>query len=728
MRIIIGVLLWGLAWPAAAQEAACERTPLPPAEPEACAPPLPPEGLGLPGEPTAPYSCGEARVFTVDFPLVLPAPELRRPAADDPEALIRGALAELSPFRRFLTSLRMLALRFRGALSGRPLTSKQAAEAIGLITPAADGPDTFPEALSQRLLADIQGRAGAELPGWFCPEGACGEACREALGTLRVDVASLLPERDVNGRRADGHRRFWRIRFTSDRDERDPFFAVQPAAQCALMDLLRPAAQGVAREFGVPPDRLGQIKVGRQACVVRPMSVDPQWPAQAMFLEPPARPLQVDPAVRPVVALIDTGVDPARHPDALEFDVLGLGPDPYDAGPNPHGSAMGDFVRAFVGAGGAELWSYRVMDAGGTGPVGAVARALDEALFNDNRPLVANLSLAWLPEYERTRKLADDCGATEDAAGEAVRYLLAVARELDSRQRPVLVVAAGGNRPLDNETPEAFFVDQAAEYGACTAGWWAAGRSPMLVPAEWTRTWVGAQCGGARPPLVAVGAVDLLGRRSSLAVPDPLTEPPLVAPGEHVTDGRRNVWSGSSVSAAFTSGAVARLWASYADRGVTLSGAETAALLNLAARDLGRATWGNAPVRHLAADRLHQAAACPDLQWALSCLVEGFEPAECWNVCELFGAEPDPALPGGPVEPGTACEAAWDEALAAEDACSLANDWRACVPDGPGQVRPGRALSFDQAGPGESPDRGRSEALGRVGPQPTWPPCGACIA
>ena len=347
------------------------------------------------------------------------------------------------------------------------LPAPYARDAFG--TPLADG-------LAFRLNAQLD-------PAWFCPEGACGQPCRDDLAYVGVQavVRPVLTERPVGGPRADGHLRFWRIRF-----ERGVggWLSVDSHAECDAIGTLRVAAHQTLASHGLDPWAIDEAKVGREACGVSPQGAADWHLQRTGALAPqPLTPASWD---RPHVALLDTGVDPAWHQtlDLTEIDLVGQVPEPSAPGTHGHGSAMAELLRQIAPPNAARLTSYRVMDGAGVGVVAHVARALDEALFADNDPLVANLSLGWLPELERRRRVQSQCTVEEGAVGSVLRYMLHVARAEDRPDRPVLIVSAAGNRPLHTEQPELFRV-QPGDADICTEGWWLSGRAPMLMPAEW---------------------------------------------------------------------------------------------------------------------------------------------------------------------------------------------------------------------------------------------------
>ncbi len=622
----------------------------------------------------APYGCGEARVLFVDVPTWMPAP------SEYPTSGVGGHL-------------------------------------------------------SDRLVAEVGYQIDTD---WFCPEGACGEACRDDLANAGVDaeVDAVLPRRPANGLRGDGHLRFWRLRFVRGGGG---YLALDPWAHCEALDRVRTAVTGLLTDYGVHPADVDEVRVGREACSVKPMATPTDWHAERIGTKAPPAPFGVNWADRPHLALVDTGLEPALEAalDVQARDYVGQVPEPSDPATHHHGAAMADLVRQVAPPAAARVSAFRVMDGGGVGVVGHVARAVDSAVHDDADPLVVNLSLGWLPEYERRRTVyGDACQTREDGVGEALRYVLATAREADDRQRPVLVVSAAGNRPLSGEKPEFHDVQTQAPYDACTTGWWDVGRPAMLMPAEWSRT---VPCTGNDPLTLAVGAVDNRDLPTAVSIPEAETEPALVAPGEHVyaasgaSGGASPMFTGTSVASALTAASAARALARLVERWsadpwlTRIAGKHIPALLYLTGVDVGRQTHGWVPVRRLHAGRLDQLLSCGDLDAVLSCVdwVADFGHqallTDCGGLLELCGIgavaadpdEPDGDTPGGaggaPIcgasTPGTS-----------DEACG---HWLDCV-DNTMEVFFGPAAASGNA------DRAPRSELAGVGPQPTDPMCPDC--
>ncbi|MFN3199414.1 MAG: S8/S53 family peptidase [Bradymonadia bacterium] len=670
LLMITGLLLAGQS--AAQNQCIQSATPQEPA-PGPCDPS--PPSLGIAGEPEAPYSCAEARVLFVDFPLWLPAP------SEVPQNPLLGA---------FQTEL--------------------------------------DDALT-----------GVVDESWFCAADACGDPCRTAIGNgVDVEVTSVLPFRDVNGRRADGHQRFWRIRFVGQGIAQDPYLPILGPAQCNAVAQVRQIVSQLAPDYGLTAAQAAQVKIGREACNVSPMAGVDRWHLDYMSVAP-AQQVPAPPAGDlPQIALIDTGVSNAAIPTV---DVVGRYPDPAAAGVNEHGDAMVGFIRQMVPDTAAEIFSWQVMDAEGVGVTAFTGVAIDEAVYglDPARPLLLNLSLGWLPEYERVRTLrGPGCAIEEDGVGAVVRYMLAVAQEQDTAARPILAVAAAGNRPLNGERAELHKVDENQPLDACTDGWWLGGeltRPPMLFPGEYSRTTVKSDqqqgCVAGEALSFAVGAINARGTPTGVSIPRALAEPRLVAPGAHVFTpqgalaGAPEAYTGTSVSAALTTGALARALAYLgaarsADPLVPrLSGAQLSDLLYLTAYDLNRSTWQGYPVRALnvgAADDLVQ---CGELLSAIGCLAQGQGPdvidrcAEWLEVCDAFPGNPPGYDPEG-AEPAPQCTA--NAPGTSDDACV---DWTDCTNNDDVRFGPAQIV-------GEPPDRLRRDALGAVGPQPRVPLCPDC--
>lgn len=372
---------------------------------------------------------------------------------------------------------------------------------------------------------------------------------RNRLGVRQYTIAAIgqvLPARAVDERQ-DGERRFWQVRL--DRE-------IGPERACRFVDALRTEAEALLP--GTP------IYVGRECGAsgygAAPDPESPDWHLEAMGVPAPL-PVGEEPGD---VALVDTGF---------------LWPPHYQADPafgpamHPHGQAMAELIHHVDPA--IPVRDYRALDSDGHGDLAHVARAIDAAVFDATGPRAINLSLGWPPELERVRAFdAGECSTREDPAGEAVRYALAMARLRDEgrlhvggqprpQNGPTAVIAAAGNRGTvfggdSTFVYEAFYrtTDGAGDQDPCSSP----GADDLFYPAQWARRTTCLIIGGGSwtidgamtTPVAATDARDL---PSSLTPQVPL--PRLMAPGVNVlAAGTR--WTGSSVSAALVSGAVAR--------------------------------------------------------------------------------------------------------------------------------------------------------------------------
>ncbi len=322
------------------------------------------------------------------------------------------------------------------------------------------------------------------------------------------------------------------------------------------------------------------------------------------------------------VAMIDTAIEPlvARKLGVTVRDEDPLVPLDRDADGEvltlfPHATAMALLVRQVAGA--AKLFVYPSFTAKGTAALWAVARSVDNALHDPkiaaNKPLVVNLSLGFRPELVEPSHLGglintdgapgglppgnyfQGCGTWEDGAGEPLYYIMDVARQLDAsrdatgrgprevaRGGSITVVSAAGNfyTPFGDE-PESLIgarhpVGDVPEYYAC--GLPAEFDFRPLYPGAW---------GNDRPCPRLTLAVSSTGAADETSTTTRFDgEQPLVAPGDRITVWPGDAWahrvperpdtcppatpsdwafylpftlSGSSTSAALTSGAAARI-------------------------------------------------------------------------------------------------------------------------------------------------------------------------
>jgi len=511
--------------------------------------------------------------------------------------------------------------------------------------------------------------------------------------------------------------------------------ALWPDQHCIALGALGVAGRQAARDHGLNPAQADELKLGREACNVSPMATQPQlqgWHLQRLGLGGLQSPPQ--PQNPPLLALIDTGLSDstAKRLGVARNDLLSRAPEPFNANLHRHGDAMAELMRSLAPQGSVQLESWRVIDGDGVGVIARVALALDEALARAQGALVVNMSLGWLPEQERSRRISDSCNASESGVGEVLRYMLSVAQARDSANSPTLIISAAGNRPLSGEQPELFRVEQGLpNLDVCTTGWWSSDRPPQLFPGEWSRSALDL-CGGG-PLLLSVGAVDILEQPSSLSIPSPGAEPPLVAPGQHVYlpnmagPDLSPAFTGTSVASALTSGAAALILARLSEVGISSSGHQIKGLLYLSAVDLDRSTWGGLPVRRLDLERLEKLLPCAELPRILHCLEQAQDLSQTLSACgpllsscglEAQSADPI-AISGGleSWEEDPACE--FQNFIPFEEACG---EWQACE-NGNCVPCTGVPLFFGLNSPQDQLPR---EIMGAVGPQPEIPICPEC--
>ncbi len=534
----------------------------------------------------------------------------------------------------------------------------------------AAAPEGFHDELGDAL--DALGLAGD----WLCDDAACAAG----LPPRPFTVEPVLQARPG----LDGHRRFYQVRFAGP---------IRDGALCEAVETLRAQAGAL---FAA-----GRWKAGRE-CGVRPLGVETYAEGEMLdwHLERIGAPAA--PAASTDVAIIDTGVEAvvAAELGVTEVDLIG------DAERHGHGAAMALYVRQVAPE--ASLHSVRIMDADGKGDISDMARGLDSVLFESHppapgaRPLTINISAGWPPELSRRRALTGEaaCSTREDEVGGAVRYMLEVARTHDVAARPVVVVAAAGNRPGRAEVnrrqyPEHFMVKRGG-WRRCKGA-----RAKWFFPAEYQHA--------CEPLAIGVGAVDAQDEPSVVTIEG--AEAPLVAPGELVYAARagapihaadlctegprvgaaaRYVLTGTSVSSALTAGVVARLQASH-PRGAL----HTQRLLKATGARLGRRG-----VRRVDLARALEGNLCPELE---RCLPRRKNCTAAARRCGLVGSDwPEAAIawPAG-YAPGASCG---EEAAAGEW-----TDLQTC-----GR----RGCDFEQG-----PDRHSS---GYVGPSPDWPGCPDC--
>jgi hypothetical protein len=349
--------------------------------------------------------------------------------------------------------------------------------------------------------------------------------------------------------------------------------APPPPPSAALVTLacgVRPAALGIlsaeplwpgSRTFlvrlpgGATPDAVRRLRARRGVVAVEPDRVrrrvapaatapgqgDPLRRLQPHLVQirwtPPARR-----AVRPLVAVLDTGVDP-RTPDLRGRLDLAR-------------------ARSFApGTGGALV----DREGHGTHVAGIIAAV------SDNGVGVSGVAAARILPV----KIADQAGnATTSSLVRGIRYAIA-------RRARIVNVSFGGD---GRSALEQAAIDDAVRAGALVVA--AAGNSGRLgSPREYP---------GAYRHVLAVGAVDGSGRPLPTSTRGPQVA--LAAPGLEVlsTAPSRSggapgyaVRSGTSMAAAVVSGVAARIWAARP----RLRASQVAALLTGSARDVGAPGW-----------------------------------------------------------------------------------------------------------------------------------------
>lgn len=320
-------------------------------------------------------------------------------------------------------------------------------------------------------------RCDHRIPEIFdCDHPVDGPACLEAdaRGAFAV-LEPVLEERagvPWRGRRT-GHRRFFRIAFF---DPKGRILSVRDSSHCDVVSTLRALVE----------TRRGEavLRVGRTWCTAQSLQVDwgvghraftpgGHWNARATWhlahlgLEDPGRAtaawpiLTSPPGAR--LALLDTRLPAiaaaSGAPDLVSNEVRFV--DGTRAATHRHGATMAVLARSLAGP--IAIDSAVVLDDSGHGSVATIARGLDHVLFHQREnvgpttsaaPIVINMSLGLPPELEAQSTIR--CGedeAVQDGIAEPVRYLLRLAAEQDAPQRPVLVVAAAGNRVLRDSQP-----------------------------------------------------------------------------------------------------------------------------------------------------------------------------------------------------------------------------------------------------------------------------------
>ncbi|MEZ4463970.1 MAG: S8/S53 family peptidase [bacterium] len=500
-------------------------------------------------------------------------------------------------------------------------------------------------------------------PGWFCAAGDGG--CLAEVGAdieqgRFAHAAPLIPPGTPHA--GDAPERFHRLSFR------------RPVRPEALPDVV-----GAVRRWA-DEAVAGQLTflVGRE-CVAIALGTEPRaTPALreavvrriGLAPTPPATPW----AEAAEVALVDTGLE-AVVADELGADAVPL-PGGDLAGPlHPHGTAMGLLVRQVTPR--ARLHDVRVLGTPGHGDIGDVARGIIAALgiadMDRRRALVLNLSLGWPPELGQRRVLRDaagDAAGFEDPVGESVRFALLLAAREEGPGRPIVVVAAAGNRPGRPEANRlvynSFFDVEPGATPATRCPGGAPGGPYLFFPAAWSQVPTCAEGDDPRWLATAIGGLSDADAPATLAILG--AEPPLVAPAEHayVASARApasldtfqcdappdvagftspTALTGTSVAAALTSGVVVRLIAARRDAGLAVP--DAARLLVLATAAGRRLERG---VHALDACRADAAVACApaacvdaDLGAGLPAAVDAC--AAALAACPALDACPPPPAP-----------------------------------------------------------------------------------
>jgi hypothetical protein len=576
---------------------------------------------------------------------------------------------------------------------------------------------------------------------------------------FREDVARALG-RELRAA-ANSARRAWWFELPRQDGER---LRVQVAALCDVLGQLRESAR---KGLGLSDTEARDLVVTR-VCPAQPLTIEPtpsmlSWHVDRLGAKASAAPPSAGgPFVD--VALVDSGVAPVV-PDIEHAagPVAAGGPSgQYLA----HGTAMALLLRQLLPPTLARVTSYRVFDADRVATPARVAQAIDRALSDPSRPagrpLVVNLSLGWPPELSQPRLVTvrpldqaspvQRCETVEGPVGEEVRYMLAAARAADSEDRPVLAVAAIGNRPGEPSAWPDLYASPDHGYGPLHQGdpCNPAVRLPWFFPAAWARVGACRLEGGALTApvsvVVAAGATDPAADERQAVPSIPEADPPLVAPGEHVyaalydesgavvpiDDGPfafPTPWSGTSVGAVLTSAAAAR--AQVQRRTAGLPGLRWGALerlLWLTGRDLERpSAVPGLTVRRVDVCRLREAL-------ALAAAATGGGPPAAGACNELLVCAAAAAEPPLSAELATTCSPHVAGCLGAS-ACAVADGRPALPADALTQPTPDDDFP---AGPTAPPTLCETHpcpydrvpdaySLGRITPQPVGDGCPDCF-
>ncbi|MEM6863005.1 MAG: S8/S53 family peptidase [Myxococcota bacterium] len=659
------------------------------------------------------------------------------------------------------------------------------------------GASAFPPGSPPAFEADLTGVAMGRVIPWFCEPG--DGACAGALGGgVHARVESVFAASSAPFR-SDGHLRHFRIYFVDASQRR---LRVRTEASCEIVQQIRSMASLHLFGHAWPPTcvphgggnvsctqtRTGELRVGR-SCALRAMSrlVDSvgtaraSWHLSTLGLGAPAG----VPGSAPVrLALIDGGV---RGQDQgalgvdqqwdLTDDFGGVSVDAFGSPTEPsstehlHGTAMAALFRQVDPQ--AAIDAYMVLGHGEQADLGAVARAVDQALLrHPHEPVIINLSLGMRHEYtypaelERQTEPGLSCLTDEDGADEALRYALWVARNQDRiGHRSAVVVAAAGNQvqyptrpgyPHNYGSPYAVDLNWTFSTNAALKPSTPCGRvQPMVpelfVPAEFGNSMSCTGAGTELATVLAAGAVDALDRPSVLSPVD--REPPIVAPGQHVfiehphldkqepglactTDvgsGEHfefpQMLTGSSVASVLVAGVLSRGQSLHESLyGSSMDWPSLQRLAYLTGEAVCRTTQGGIAVRRIQSARLEQAlSSCPGLVTCAQSLthqdpavIDSSTLGSCAAELVVCGLETHPLHPSCIVGDPSALSPDVGEVDRLIE-CNTTNP-SACSPEelvcsGYSEV----ATNFTQA-----PSALDGSSAGVLGPQPTIPLCPHC--
>lgn len=492
----------------------------------------------------------------------------------------------------------------------------------GLTAPGVE----FAHDLETRLAADLN---GLDARAFRLASAPGSSDCGTPGGTDGPPQARITPL--FGSAPAEIRRRFWRVEFT--KPGADTRFAVEGCWQPAMVELLRHAANAVAPA--------SHLKVGREQCIVAPSTAQSENAADPALLSWPYQRIGAGEmagwpgaGVPLPVTLLDTACDTSER--------------------SQHGCALAQAIARSLrfGAGGtfdlAAPFGVSVVNVFGGGEtattVTSVARGLYTRLTQSPpAPQVINLSLGYPAELNLRRPMVTCPGfntstagvppsvpppvSTEDGIGESLRYLLEV---VAPKHPEALIVIASGNRPARQDDVDAYFGGRRDLARALNPNepLLDTPYTALLQPAEGVRR-------APQANVLVVGPTRMDDQPSSIAVPDWTAEPALVAPGEQIylpapgsetapqdiclpTSDRpisadRAAFTGSSLSAALTSGVAGRLMAALLAKSVEFQGADVARLLLAASVAVRR----DGP--KLQPDRVGRLA-LPQLSRALTCL------------------------------------------------------------------------------------------------------------